>query len=337
MAETTSPPPSASSRGLVETDRDVIGRQIALPWSKAIEISYKSVKIRFWRSLITASGIVLAITFLMSTLSSGVTTQAIKTGIPVQLAAIKGEQGRLKAQVRGLAGNVSADAAAKKRFDDALAADDIKVAHATLANELRERPEREAGLAELKDVLGQLLAVSLELERLNKMRLEMIKRGESVPVGEGAEAQAAAGVAQDKDLEEARSRQNWLIALALCVAFVGIMNSMLMSVTERFREIGTMKCLGALDSFIVKLFLIESSMMGFIGTSLGVLLGLVFSLGKYCWDFDLGILSFVPGAALGQSVVWALLIGTGLAFFGAIIPAIIAARMEPVAAMRVDQ
>src|SRR5262249_18468586 len=52
-------------------------------------------------------------------------------------------------------------------------------------------------------------------------------------------------------------QHRWLITLALLVAFVGILNAMLMSVTERFREIGTMKCLGALDSFIVKLFLIE--------------------------------------------------------------------------------
>ena len=37
------------------------------------------------------------------------------------------------------------------------------------------------------------------------------------------------------------------LGLALLVAFVGILNAMLMSVTERFREIGTMKCLGALD------------------------------------------------------------------------------------------
>ena len=48
----------------------------------------------------------------------------------------------------------------------------------------------------------------------------------------------------------------------MLVAFVGVLNAMLMSVTERFREIGTMKCLGALNSFIVKLFLIESLFQG---------------------------------------------------------------------------
>ena len=46
--------------------------------------------------------------------------------------------------------------------------------------------------------------------------------------------------------------------MSLLVCTVGITNSMLMAVTERFKEIGTMKCLGALDSFVVVLFMLES-------------------------------------------------------------------------------
>src|SRR5579864_6957994 len=68
-------------------------------------------------------------------------------------------------------------------------------------------------------------------------------------------------------------RQQWLAIMALLVCFVGIMNSMLMSVTERFREIGTMKCLGALDRFIVTLFFIEAALMGVIASFVGWLLG----------------------------------------------------------------
>ena len=60
------------------------------------------------------------------------------------------------------------------------------------------------------------------------------------------------------EIADARLQRRWVVGLALLVAFVGIVNAMLMSVTERFREIGTMKCLGALDGFIVKLFVIES-------------------------------------------------------------------------------
>src|SRR5258708_40232753 len=95
---------------------------------------------------------------------------------------------------------------------------------------------------------------------------------------------------QKPQLEEARARQVWLVVMSLIVCSVGSTNSMLMSVTERFREIGTMKCLGALDSFIIKLFLIESLFQGVVGTIIGVMLGLGLSMaemsssyGSYAW------------------------------------------------------
>ena len=52
--------------------------------------------------------------------------------------------------------------------------------------------------------------------------------------------------------------QYWLVAVALVVSVVGITNAMLISVYERYREIGTMKCIGALDQHILMLFLVES-------------------------------------------------------------------------------
>jgi len=66
------------------------------------------------------------------------------------------------------------------------------------------------------------------------------------------------GVLADLADEDAAIQTRWMAALALMISFVGILNAMLLSVTERFHEIGTMKCLGALDSFIVRLFLLES-------------------------------------------------------------------------------
>ncbi len=71
------------------------------------------------------------------------------------------------------------------------------------------------------------------------------------------------------------NRQIWLVIMALMVCTVGITNSMLMSVSERFREIGTMKCLGALNSLIVRLFLIEALFMGIVSSFGGWLLGFV--------------------------------------------------------------
>ena len=61
----------------------------------------------------------------------------------------------------------------------------------------------------------------------------------------------------------------WLVGMALLTCTVGIANAMLMSVTERFREIGTMKCLGAENGTVVKLFLIESALIGGVGSAAG--------------------------------------------------------------------
>jgi ABC-type lipoprotein release transport system permease subunit len=70
-------------------------------------------------------------------------------------------------------------------------------------------------------------------------------------------------------VQAAKNRETWLVIMSLLVCAVGITNSMLMAVTERFREIGTMKCLGALDLFVVELFLLESGLMGVIAAAAG--------------------------------------------------------------------
>ena len=73
--------------------------------------------------------------------------------------------------------------------------------------------------------------------------------------------------------ETEAAKANWQVALSLLVCAVGITNSMLMSVSERFREIGTMKCLGALNQFVVKIFMIEAFLMGLIASTLGWTVG----------------------------------------------------------------
>ena len=81
------------------------------------------------------------------------------------------------------------------------------------------------------------------------------------------------GNLNDPEVLAAVHRQQWLAIMALMVCAVGITNSMLMSVTERFKEIGTMKCLGALDRFIITLFFIEAGLMGLIASLTGWLAG----------------------------------------------------------------
>jgi len=128
----------------------------------------------------------------------------------------------------------------------------------------------------------------------------------------------------------------WMIGLALLISFVGILNAMLMSVTERFREIGTMKCLGALDGFIVKLFLLESVLQGVVGTVIGIAVGLVLAFAEGIRSYGGAVWGLLSMGDLGGYVMFALAAGVILAISGAIYPALRAAHMKPVDAMRTE-
>jgi len=133
------------------------------------------------------------------------------------------------------------------------------------------------------------------------------------------------------------AKQQWIVFLSLLVCVVGIINAQLMSVTERFREIGTLKCLGALDRFIVRIFMLEATMQGLAGSLGGALLGGVAALLTALLRFGFSILPHVPWLAITVTMSFTLCIGTFLSLLGVLYPAILAARMRPVEAMRVEQ
>lgn len=139
-----------------------------------------------------------------------------------------------------------------------------------------------------------------------------------------------------EEIHNDRIQTRWLLGLALLVAFVGILNAMLMSVTERFREIGTMKCLGALDGFIVRLFLLESFFQGAVGTTIGIVLGALLSLLGASVSYGPDAWRNVPATELAIGALICLGVGIGLTIAGAVYPAWTAARMQPIAAMRVE-
>ena len=143
-------------------------------------------------------------------------------------------------------------------------------------------------------------------------------------------------VGENVDDASIGARQIWLIIMSLLVCGVGITNSMLMSVTERYREIGTMKCLGALNGFIIELFMLESFFQGLFGSVIGALFGflIVFitNLFKYGWNIILKI-SYI---SIIEYIFLAIFIGMILAIIGAIYPAYRAAKMPPAEAMRVE-
>jgi len=135
----------------------------------------------------------------------------------------------------------------------------------------------------------------------------------------------------------AAARQLWVIVISLAVTVIGISNAMLMSVTERFREIGTMKCLGALSSFIRMLFLIESAFVGAVGSVAGCAAGALFAALAYTGIYGLALTTRSAYGQLSSLALYAaaaVAAGMVLSVVAAIYPASVASRMVPANALR---
>lgn len=214
-------------------------RLVALPMRKSVEMAYQSIRVRFFRSLITTMSLVLAVAFLCY----------ILVGIDLAQAAF-----------------ASGEPAMQQR----------------------------------------LAAAGYDL------------------------TPGAAGIG-------ASAKQRWIIILSLLVCVVGIINAQLMSVTERFREIGTLKCLGALDRYIVRLFVLEAAMQGIAGSISGMAAGILAATASGVLRFGLQIFHNYPVGDIMVSAGWSIATGTLLSLLGVLYPALLAARMQPVEAMRVEQ
>lgn len=220
----------------VRPSSQAISRQIVLPWKISLAMAINSLRIRFFRSLITTFSLVLAIAFLGFTLTG--------SAIARELFRIHGD----------------------------------------------------AALPLLTDAGYALDSTGLGI------------------------------TAGPKEL--------WLMVLSLLVCTVGIVNAQLMSVTERFREIGIMKCLGALDRMILRLFLLEALALGLLGAGAGALLGLIAAWASSFLHFgalDYGQMSLLP---LLAEVAKAWGTGIGLSILGVLYPAILAAKLQPIIVMK---
>ena len=123
----------------------------------------------------------------------------------------------------------------------------------------------------------------------------------------------------------------WRVGTSLVMCLVGVTNSMLMSVAERFREIGTIKCLGASDGFIVKVFFLEALILGTVGSLTGATSGACLM-----W----AVTSISGGKIPALGVLGTILLGTAIGVVmtvaAAIAPAFQAAKMPAAAALRVE-
>ena len=118
-----------------------------------------------------------------------------------------------------------------------------------------------------------------------------------------------------------------IASISLIVGSIGIMNMMLVSVTERTREIGTRKALGAPNKWIMFQFLTESVMISFMGSFIGMILGVA--------------LSQIAGAVLDKAVpisIWSVIISVSVAVVVGVVsglmPAIKAMKLDPIDALR---
>jgi putative ABC transport system permease protein len=125
-----------------------------------------------------------------------------------------------------------------------------------------------------------------------------------------------------------------IAAISLIIGGIGIANTMYTSVLERMKEIGIMKAVGGKNSDILKIFVIESGLLGLVGGIVGAIIGLGFAF----------LVSAIANSALGQNLLEVtisyplILLSISFSFFigliAGIMPALQASQLKPVVALR---
>lgn len=132
---------------------------------------------------------------------------------------------------------------------------------------------------------------------------------------------------------------NAFAVIALLAAGFGIVNTLLMSVQERTREIGLMKAMGLGGGKIFGLFSLEAVFIGLMGSAIGVGVGMLAGLGANTLLADT-LLADLPGLTLVAfdpvSLATIILVVMGLAFLAGTIPALRAARQDPIESLRYE-
>lgn len=185
-------------------------------------------------------------------------------------------------------------------------------------------------------VLGIAFLMSVWTTKVATEGIEAYAKQSSRAVATSGDDNALGQAEALEDQQSRQARMTWLVVMSLLVCGVGITNSMLMSVTERFREIGTMKCLGAVDEFIVRLFLIESAVLGVLGSILGAIIGSSVMLLVFVIKEGSSVPAMMDWGAMTKYLIISIGLGTVLSLIAAVLPAMSAAKLPPAAALATE-
>jgi len=329
----------------------------------AFGVVLQGVQIRMGRSVVTVGGVVLGIAFLMAIL----TGQIIKEGVR--------DEERLRAEIRRMRGFLEAEMGpvgqrtvgviqigplddVEERFVKGLMEQGIgQINWVPFRGDLKAPPQgermREVSLASVGEQASAVLVVGKTTGALDEDWGKIFRDAQQKVIArtrKGVMVRASDGVSiidleqemrpkeiekQEEEKRLSRLRNVWITVIALAVTVMGISNAMLMSVTERFREISTMKCLGALSAFIRQVFLIESALMGVVGALSGAIFGALFAIVGYSFTYGFGIVvGSLQVPALLLYFALSLIAGIVLSVLAAIYPAKFASRMVPATALR---
>lgn len=338
------------------------GRVHSPPLIESVRMTYTGIRNRLGRTIVTLVGIVLGIAFLMATLVTSNIRSALQD-VADRHTSVQSMRAILRAEI----GDLSSPEAIKKVVIVTGSSISLE-AERLLADFIEHLGETSPGLQvngplSITEAQGDtnaftdvssLIAWSVgessgwdpSLEKM-KQRVVLTYDSESTfkTIAEhGARVQPLLPKATPEQLarrideaQKRKTRMRWLVAISLLVATIGISNALLMSVTERYREIGTMKCLGALNGFIIRLILLESGFLGVLGGIFGVIVGSLFAIFGYSGTYSFGVvLDAIDGPYLLTAGIACLVLGWIVAVFAGIYPARVAANMVPADALRTD-
>ena len=338
-----------------------LGTDTGLSFADVARMTFGNVRARLGRSAITLFGVVLGTAFLMAVTTSSQLRRALAEEDALRRAAADtfartaAELGTLDGRVlavvverwdaftaayvrrlamepaltvRIFAGGTGARAEGAQVV--ATAAEALADASALiLCNRDADTPSQlPPGVAALRERMVMDLAGRLDAAALADRGLHYADLGQ-------ADVVAGLFAPPVRDQRQETARSIWLITVSLLVSGIGIANALAMSVTERFREIGTLKCLGARDRLVVQMFIMESAVLGLAGAAVGVGIGFFISIGANAATYGPSLVwRHLPGPALAAFALGGVAVGVVVAMVAAIYPAVVAARMTSADALR---